>query len=159
LSSVADSKNENAPSEQNPEDTPPQGKASHATGQEGGSSKGAASAGSPRAGARSGRDKDRKIDATSLSFERPILEMEAKVQELKSLAASTKLNLNGEVVALEERLRKVTSEIYAKLTPWEMRQGRAAPRPPADRRLHRADAPTTSSSSTATASTATTPRS
>jgi acetyl-CoA carboxylase carboxyl transferase subunit alpha len=45
--------------------------------------------------------------------------MEAKVQELKSLAASTKLNLNGEVVALEERLRKVTSEIYAKLTPWE----------------------------------------
>ncbi|PIE24518.1 MAG: acetyl-CoA carboxylase carboxyl transferase subunit alpha [Planctomycetota bacterium] len=58
-------------------------------------------------------------EATSLAFERPILEMESKVQELKSLAASTKLNLNGEVVALEERLHKVTSEVYARLTPWE----------------------------------------
>jgi len=54
-----------------------------------------------------------------LSFERPILEMEDKIDELKSLASSTHLNLNGEVVALEERLRKVTTDIYGQLTPWE----------------------------------------
>ncbi len=55
----------------------------------------------------------------ALAFERPILEMEHKIQELKALADSTKLNLNGEVVALEARLRKVTGEVYDNLTPWE----------------------------------------
>ena len=55
----------------------------------------------------------------SLVFERPILEMEHKIQELKTLADSTQLNLNGEVVALEERLRTVTGEVYERLTPWE----------------------------------------
>ncbi|MCB9919072.1 MAG: acetyl-CoA carboxylase carboxyltransferase subunit alpha [Planctomycetes bacterium] len=45
--------------------------------------------------------------------------MEHKIQELKALADSTKLNLNGEVVALEARLRKVTGEVYDNLTPWE----------------------------------------
>jgi acetyl-CoA carboxylase carboxyl transferase subunit alpha len=54
-----------------------------------------------------------------LGFERPILEMENKIQELKTLAQSTHLNLNGEVTALEERLRKVTSQVYDRLTPWE----------------------------------------
>ncbi len=54
-----------------------------------------------------------------LGFERPILEMESKIQELKTLAQSTHLNLNGEVTALEERLRKVTSQVYDRLTPWE----------------------------------------
>ncbi|HHI80872.1 MAG TPA: acetyl-CoA carboxylase carboxyltransferase subunit alpha [Planctomycetes bacterium] len=54
-----------------------------------------------------------------LGFERPILEMENKIQELKTLAQSTHLNLNGEVTALEERLRKVTSQVYERLTPWE----------------------------------------
>ncbi len=54
-----------------------------------------------------------------LSFERPILEMEHKIQELKTLASSTKLNLNGEVVALEDRLAKVTGDVYSGLTAWE----------------------------------------
>ncbi|MEZ5988048.1 MAG: acetyl-CoA carboxylase carboxyltransferase subunit alpha [Planctomycetota bacterium] len=52
-------------------------------------------------------------------FERPILEMEHKIAELKTLAASTQLDLNGEVTALEGRLRKVTAEVYSMLTPWE----------------------------------------
>lgn len=55
----------------------------------------------------------------ALAFERPILEMEHKIEELKALADSTHLNLNGEVVALEQRLRKVTGEVYDNLTPWE----------------------------------------
>jgi acetyl-CoA carboxylase carboxyl transferase subunit alpha len=53
------------------------------------------------------------------AFERPILEMESKIAELKRLASNTHLDLNGEVVALEERLRMVTSQVYVDLTPWE----------------------------------------
>ncbi len=64
------------------------------------------------------KTRDRSFEGT-LAFERPILEMEHKIQELKSLAESTHLNLNGEVTALEERLRKVTSQVYDRLTPWE----------------------------------------
>ncbi|HMQ23798.1 MAG TPA: acetyl-CoA carboxylase carboxyltransferase subunit alpha, partial [Planctomycetota bacterium] len=75
------------------------------------------------------RGSERKVEAeersstpimdAALAFERPILEMEHKIQELKALADSTKLNLNGEGVALEARLRKVTGEVYDNLTPWE----------------------------------------
>jgi len=54
-----------------------------------------------------------------LAFERPLLEMERKIQELRSLAASTHLDLNGEVVALEQRLHRRTKEVYSKLTSWE----------------------------------------
>lgn len=61
---------------------------------------------------------ERKLEASPL-FERPILEMEYKIDELKNLARSTQLDLNGEVVALESRLEKVTADVYQKLTPWE----------------------------------------
>ena len=54
-----------------------------------------------------------------LAFERPILEMEQKISELKSLAASTQFDLNGEIVALEDRLKKKMREVYSRLTPWD----------------------------------------
>ncbi len=54
-----------------------------------------------------------------LAFERPLLDMEQKIQELKRLAANTHLDLNGEVVALEERLRRQTAQVYHDLSPWE----------------------------------------
>jgi acetyl-CoA carboxylase carboxyl transferase subunit alpha len=54
-----------------------------------------------------------------LAFERPLLDMEKKIQELRGLSASTHLDLNGEVVALEERLLQQTKEVYSNLTSWE----------------------------------------
>ncbi len=54
-----------------------------------------------------------------LAFEQPILEMEQKIHELKSLAASTHFDLNGEIKALEERLRKKMREVYSRLTAWD----------------------------------------
>ncbi len=56
---------------------------------------------------------------TGLVFERPLLELEQKIQELRGLSVSTHLDLHGEVVALEERLHRQTAEVYAQLTPWE----------------------------------------
>ena len=54
-----------------------------------------------------------------LAFERPLLELQQKIQELRGLSVSTHLDLNGEVVLLEERLQKQTKEVYSKLTSWE----------------------------------------
>ncbi|MFO1052448.1 MAG: acetyl-CoA carboxylase carboxyltransferase subunit alpha [Planctomycetota bacterium] len=56
---------------------------------------------------------------TGLAFERPLLEMEQKIDELRRLAQTTHLDLTGEIQALEERLRNVTAEVYAGLSPWE----------------------------------------
>jgi acetyl-CoA carboxylase carboxyl transferase subunit alpha len=56
---------------------------------------------------------------TGLSFERPLLEMEQKIEEMKRLAQSTHLDLSGEIRALEQRLSRQTAEVYANLTPWE----------------------------------------
>ncbi len=54
-----------------------------------------------------------------LAFERPLLEMEQKIEELKVLAQTTHLDLNGEIVALQDRLKRQTAEVYENLSPWE----------------------------------------
>ncbi|MBK8977465.1 MAG: acetyl-CoA carboxylase carboxyltransferase subunit alpha [Planctomycetes bacterium] len=45
--------------------------------------------------------------------------MEQKIEELKRLAQSTHLDLSGEILALEERLRTQTAEVYGNLSAWE----------------------------------------
>lgn len=54
-----------------------------------------------------------------LAFERPLLQLEAKIEEIKGLARNTHLDLNGELVTLEEKLKRRTTEIYGNLTAWE----------------------------------------
>ncbi len=54
-----------------------------------------------------------------LAFERPLLELEAKIQEIKGLARNTHLDLNGELVTLEKKLERKTTEVYSNLTAWE----------------------------------------
>jgi acetyl-CoA carboxylase carboxyl transferase subunit alpha len=54
-----------------------------------------------------------------LPFERPILEILQKIEELKSLSEATGMDLNGEVRPLEERCAKLTREIFCNLSPWE----------------------------------------
>ena len=54
-----------------------------------------------------------------LAFERPLLQLEAKIEEIKGLASNTHLDLNGELVTLEDKLKRRTTEIYGSLTAWE----------------------------------------
>ena len=54
-----------------------------------------------------------------LAFERPLLELESKIEEIKGLARNTHLDLNGELVNLEEKLKRKTTEIYTNLNAWE----------------------------------------
>ncbi|MEW6424043.1 MAG: acetyl-CoA carboxylase carboxyltransferase subunit alpha [Bacillota bacterium] len=55
----------------------------------------------------------------NLDFERPIIELEAKINELRSFATAKGLDLDREIARLEKRLRELTEKIYKNLTPWQ----------------------------------------
>ncbi|MCX7929851.1 MAG: acetyl-CoA carboxylase carboxyltransferase subunit alpha [Chlorobi bacterium] len=52
-----------------------------------------------------------------LDFEKPILELEKKVAEMKSLAGT--LDLDEQIADLERRIEELRVEIYSKLTRWQ----------------------------------------
>lgn len=57
-----------------------------------------------------------------LSFEQPIAELEAKIEELQLVGNDNELNISEEVTKLRAKSRKLTENIYAKLTPWQVVQ-------------------------------------
>ena len=57
--------------------------------------------------------------STLLDFEKPILELEGKVKELRSLAAGSEIDISEEVARLEGRASKLLSQTYAKLNAWQ----------------------------------------
>jgi acetyl-CoA carboxylase carboxyl transferase subunit alpha len=65
-----------------------------------------------------------------LEFDKPILEFESKIAELKKLASSFQTDLSDEIKALERRFLKEKKAIYSRLTPWhKVLMQREAPRP------------------------------
>jgi len=52
-------------------------------------------------------------------FEKPIIELEKKIQELKSFISEKKIDLSSEVKKLEERLEHLRKDTYINLTPWQ----------------------------------------
>ena len=54
-----------------------------------------------------------------LAFERPLNDLQTKIDELRKLNSGSHLELTGEIELLEERLRRQTAEVYAQLSPWE----------------------------------------
>ncbi len=70
------------------------------------------------------------MTSTGLDFEKPILELERKIEELKKLSSSQKLDINPEISKLEEKLDKVKKEIFSNLTPWQRVQIARHPRRP-----------------------------
>ncbi len=57
-----------------------------------------------------------------LDFEKPMIELEQKIQELKNLASDESMNLSEEILKLEKRLTEVKKETFAKLSPWQRTQ-------------------------------------
>jgi acetyl-CoA carboxylase carboxyl transferase subunit alpha len=57
-----------------------------------------------------------------LSFEQPIAELEAKIEELQLVGNDNDLNIADEVTKLRDKSRKLTESIYAKLSPWQVVQ-------------------------------------
>lgn len=54
-----------------------------------------------------------------LDFEKPIIELENKIQEMKDLSLNGEMELKEEIARLEEKARKLRTDIYSKLTRWQ----------------------------------------
>ena len=54
-----------------------------------------------------------------LDFERPIAELESKIEELRHLSTTGELNIADEVGRLEVTANRLLRQIYARLTPWQ----------------------------------------
>jgi acetyl-CoA carboxylase carboxyl transferase subunit alpha len=54
-----------------------------------------------------------------LEFEKPILELERKIEELKRFSFDKKIDLSQEIKNFEERLEELKREIYGNLTAWQ----------------------------------------
>ena len=65
-----------------------------------------------------------------LSFEQPIAELEAKIEELHLVGNDNELNIAEEVSKLRDKSQKLTQNIYAKLTPWQVVQVARHPQRP-----------------------------
>ncbi|MCX5668298.1 MAG: acetyl-CoA carboxylase carboxyltransferase subunit alpha [Candidatus Omnitrophica bacterium] len=65
-----------------------------------------------------------------LDFEKPIIELERKIDELKGFTAREDLDMSGEVKKLEAKLAQIKKEVYENLTPWQRVQLARHPRRP-----------------------------
>ncbi|GBE10666.1 acetyl-coenzyme A carboxylase carboxyl transferase subunit alpha [bacterium BMS3Bbin12] len=57
-----------------------------------------------------------------LDFERPIAELEAKIQELRFVSDGQDLNLQEEIQRLEAKSRALTESIFSSLNTWQVAQ-------------------------------------
>ena len=55
----------------------------------------------------------------SMDFERPVIELEDKLIELKSLKGAQEEDVKKEIQYLEGQLDKLKKLVYADLTPWQ----------------------------------------
>jgi len=54
-----------------------------------------------------------------LEFERPIEELEVKIDELKRLSDGKEIDLSNEIKKLEKKVNELRSEIFSALSPWQ----------------------------------------
>ena len=58
----------------------------------------------------------------ALEFERPLLELEKKIQELKRLSSKDRGDFSSEIAKLEKKARKLQAEIFSDLNRWQIVQ-------------------------------------
>src|SRR3954469_14104807 len=57
--------------------------------------------------------------AYALEFERPLLELEKKIEELKTLSTSGTVDFAAEISKLEKKAKKLQTEIFSDLSRWQ----------------------------------------
>ena len=65
-----------------------------------------------------------------LDFEKPIIELEQKIEDLRAFADKERLEFSEELRKLEAKAAKLRDEIYASLSPWQRVQIARHPRRP-----------------------------
>jgi acetyl-CoA carboxylase carboxyl transferase subunit alpha len=58
----------------------------------------------------------------ALDFERPLIELEKKIDELKALSSGGSVDFTAEIARLEKKAKKLQSEIFSDLTRWQVVQ-------------------------------------
>ncbi|MFH2054642.1 MAG: acetyl-CoA carboxylase carboxyltransferase subunit alpha [bacterium] len=66
----------------------------------------------------------------NLDFEKPILELEKKIQEMKEFAADKPVEFESEIASLERKLERLQSEIFSSLSRWQRVQLARHPKRP-----------------------------
>ena len=54
-----------------------------------------------------------------LEFEKPIIHLREKINELKNISINGEIDLSDEIKTLEERLEKLEDDVYTHLEPWD----------------------------------------
>ena len=62
------------------------------------------------------------ITQTYLDFEQPIADLQKKIEELRFMTNGSELNLTEEIGRLDGKIREMTQQIFANLTPWQINQ-------------------------------------
>lgn len=65
-----------------------------------------------------------------LDFERPIVDLQRKIDEMRAIASQDGVNLEGEIAALENKLGRLKIDIYRQLSRWQRVQVARHPRRP-----------------------------
>src|SRR6266700_1454447 len=66
----------------------------------------------------------------TLDFERPLLELERQIEEMKRVAGETAVDVSKELAPLEKKLAELQAEIYKNLTPMQRVQVARHPKRP-----------------------------
>ncbi|MBN1689378.1 MAG: acetyl-CoA carboxylase carboxyltransferase subunit alpha [Candidatus Omnitrophica bacterium] len=61
---------------------------------------------------------ERDLADACLPFERPIVELEKKIDELRS-SSDSEIDLSGEIKSAEKKLEKALKDVFDNLTPWQ----------------------------------------
>jgi acetyl-CoA carboxylase carboxyl transferase subunit alpha len=59
------------------------------------------------------------VPAQFLDFERPIAELEQKIEELRGISGSGQVDFHEEIRRLEQKVERLREEIFANLTRWQ----------------------------------------
>ncbi len=57
-----------------------------------------------------------------LDFEQPVIQLEAKIEELQNVSGHNRLDITQEIKQLEEKRNKLVKSIYTELSPWQITQ-------------------------------------
>lgn len=59
------------------------------------------------------------MNSTGLDFERPILELERKIEELRNFSNEKRMDVSEEIRNLERKADEIKKEIFSSLSPWQ----------------------------------------
>lgn len=70
------------------------------------------------------------IERQHLEFEKPIVELEKKISDMRDFSLGENLELSSEISSLEQKLEKLRKDIYSNLSRWEKVQISRHPKRP-----------------------------